>query len=160
MSEIVVILHIFSAILLIGPVAVSTSMFAPQLRKVAAGNEAPGTLRLLHSITRTYGLLSLLVPAFGLVAFLTVDGAMKNHNLHAALLLAVLAWGVLVAAVIPRQRLALVSVNALSAADTPASAKEEEKLAKTDVSKLPGQNAMFAGIFNLLWAVTAVLMFL
>lgn len=160
MSNIIVILHVLAAILLIGPVMVSTSMFAPQLRKVAAGQAGASSLRLLHTLTRVYGLASLLVPAFGLVAFFTVDGAMKDGMIHAGLLLSVIAWCVLIFLVIPRQRLALVSVDALTPADNPASEKEQNKLAKTGADKLPGQAAMFGGIFNLLWFVTAILMFL
>ena len=159
MSNIIVILHVLAAILLIGPVAISTSMFAPQMRKVAAGNEDAGSLRLLNKITRIYGLASLLVPTFGLIAMLTIDGAMKNAAIHTGLLLSVIAWAVLVFLVIPRQRLALISLKALTPADAPASEKEAEKLQKTDINKLPGQNAMFGGIFNLLWFITAILMF-
>lgn len=160
MSNTIVILHVLAAILLIGPVAISTSMFAPQLRKVAAGNDDAGSLRLLNKITRIYGLASLLVPTFGLIAMFTVDGAMKDATIHTGLLLSIIAWAILVFLVIPRQRLALLSLNALTPADNPASEKEAAKLQKTDVNKLPGQNAMFGGIFNLLWFVTAILMFL
>ena len=160
MTTLVSALHILAAIMLIGPVMVSTSMFAPQMRKVTAGEEAPGTLRLLHKVTRVYGLASLLVPALGLVAMLTVDGALKEGRYHASLLLAVIAWGLLIFLVIPRQRRALVATNSLSPADAPASEKETAQLNDADVSKLPGQTAMFGGIFNLLWIIIAILMFL
>ncbi|MBC2681904.1 hypothetical protein GSS87_05775 [Corynebacterium sp. 4HC-13] len=159
MSNFIVILHVLAAILLIGPVAVSTSMFAPQLRKVDSGSEDAGTLRLLHSITRVYGLISLIVPTLGLIAMFTVDGAMKNPLIHTGLLLSIIAWVILVFLIIPRQRLALLSVNALTPADTPASEKETAALHKVDTAKLPAHIAMFGGIFNLLWFITALLMF-
>lgn len=160
MNTVIIALHVLAAIMLIGPVMVSTSMFAPQLRKVASGAEEPGTLRLVYKITRIYGMASMLVPAFGLLAFFTVDGAMKDPRFHAALLLSVITWGLLFFLVLPKQRQGLLSVQALSPADEPATEKEITKLQNTDASKLPGQNAMFGGIFNLLWVIIAILMFL
>lgn len=160
MSTLIVALHVLTAILLIGPVAIASSMYAPQFRKAQSGDPAAvGALRLVHRITRSYGFVSLLVPVLGLVAFFTVDGTMKNHALHFALLLAIIAWGVLITLVIPRQRQGLVVLNAVEAGDAPASEAETAKATKADASKIPGQAAMFAGIFNLLWLITAILMF-
>ena len=76
METIVVGLHVIAAIMLMGPVMVATSMFAPQLRKVTAGNESAGTLRLLHKITRVYGLASAIVPVLGVIAMFTSEGAL------------------------------------------------------------------------------------
>lgn len=161
MSTFIVALHVLTAILLIGPVAIASSMYAPQFRKAQSGDPAAvGALRLIHRITRSYGFISLLVPVLGLIAFFVVDGAMKNTALHFALLLAIAAWGVLIALVIPRQRQGLVALNAVEAGDAPASESEAAKAADADTSKIPGQAAMFAGIFNLLWLVTAILMFI
>jgi len=158
METIVVGLHVIAAIMLMGPVMVATSMFAPQLRKVTAGNESAGTLRLLHKITRIYGLASAIVPVLGVIAMFTSEGALKDGRFHASILLAVIAWGLLVFLVIPRQRLGLVAANALQPADDPATEKETAAVQKTDASKLPGQAAMFGGIFNLLWVIIAILM--
>ncbi|MGJ4076673.1 hypothetical protein ACN4EB_03285 [Corynebacterium macclintockiae] len=161
MSTFIVALHVLAAILLIGPVAIASSMYAPQFRKAQSGDQAAiGALRLVHRITRAYGFVSLLVPVLGLVAFFTVDGAMKEHALHFALLLAIVAWGILIALVIPSQRKGLVALNAVEAGDAPASEAEAAKAADADTSKIPGQAAMFAGIFNLLWMITAILMFI
>ncbi|HIW95152.1 MAG TPA: hypothetical protein H9867_01490 [Candidatus Corynebacterium gallistercoris] len=160
MSTLIVILHVLAAILLIGPVAVSTSLYAPLFRKAQGGDPAQvGALQLVTRVTRSYGFLSLLVPAFGVVALLTIDGAMKNGAFHAALVLAIVAWGLLIGLVIPRQRLGLVALGAADDAQGPASEQEKEKAAALDVNSIPKQAAMFGGIFNLLWLITAVLMF-
>ncbi|KAB3523194.1 hypothetical protein GC425_02270 [Corynebacterium sp. zg254] len=160
MDNIMVILHVLAAILLIGPVTISTSMFAPQFRRAVAGEAAAkGALRILAGITRTYGYISLLVPVLGIAAWFTVEGAMQRYNFHAAILLAVIAWVLLVAVVIPKQRVAVLAAGAQEPGDDPATPGEEEKLRDVDVDKIPGQTAMFGGIFNLLWFITAVLMF-
>lgn len=161
MSTLIVTLHAIAAILLIGPVAVATSMYAPQFRKAQSGDQAAlGAVRLLAGITRTYGIISLLVPLLGFGSMFLVDGAWKNYYFHAAILLAVLAWAVLIFLVIPTQRLGQLALGDDDPAEAPASDKEKQKLAALDVAKIPGRAAMFAGIFNLLWLLTALMMFL
>ena len=160
MSDLFVILHVLAAILLMGPIMISTSMFAPQLRKAAGGDTAAkGGLQLIARITRSYGFISLLVPALGFVAFFTVDGAMQRYNFHAAALLAVLAWIMLIAVIIPNQRRAALAVGAQDEIDAEANPQENSMATQVDTTKAASQSAMFAGIFNLLWLITAVLMF-
>lgn len=160
MAHFIVALHVIAAILLIGPVAIATSLYAPLFRKAQSGDASQlGALQLVTRLTRTYGFISLLVPVLGLIAMFTVDGAAKEGQFHAALVLSIVAWGLLVALVIPRQRVGLVALNAVPNGDAPASAKEVDKAKGSDVSKIPGQAAMFGGIFNLLWLITAILMF-
>ncbi|WP_295642507.1 hypothetical protein [uncultured Corynebacterium sp.] len=160
MNTIIVALHVLTAVLLIGPVAVATSAYAPAFRKAASGDEsAKGALRFIFRQTRTYGLASLIVPALGLVAFLTSAAARENYAFHAAVLLAVIAWGFLLAVVIPTQRKGLIKLGALEPSDNPASDKETAAVSKLGTDKIPGKAAMFGGIFNLLWIITAILMF-
>ena len=161
MTTIVIALHVLTAILLIGPVAVATSTYAPTFRKAAAGDEgSKGTLRFIFRLTRAYGLASLVVPALGLVAFLISSAARENYAFHTAILLAVIAWGFLLAAVIPAQRKGLIKLGALDTSDNPASDKEVAAVEKLSAEKVPGKTAMFGGIFNLLWIVIAILMFI
>ncbi|RAV34841.1 hypothetical protein [Corynebacterium heidelbergense] len=159
MSHLFVFLHVVTAILFIGPVAVTTSMFAPTYRKAKGGDAgAAGQLRLLHRISRLYSMISLVVPVLGLILLFGFGEGKGEYGFHIATLLSIIAWAVLLFLVIPSQRRGLVAADALEAGDTPASEDEAAK-ARTNTTKLPGQLAMFAGIFNLLWFVTAILMF-
>lgn len=160
MSDFFVILHVLAAVLLMGPVTVSTSLFAPQFRKAATGDAAAkGGLQLITRITRAYGLISIVVPALGLISLFTVDGALQRYNFHAAAVLAVVAWVILVALIIPQQRRAALSIGAVDAGDAPATEKEQVAVKQLDLAKIASKSAMFAGIFNLLWIITAILMF-
>ncbi|AGE36268.1 hypothetical protein I6H52_08310 [Corynebacterium urealyticum] len=160
MDQFITALHVIAAILLIGPVAVATSAFAPTLRAAQSGSaKAVGSVATLAGMTRRYGYISLLVPVLGLVAFMTVDGAMQNYAFHAAILTSLVAWLVLLLAVIPQQRRGLISVDGLDESDTPASEDELAAVQGDAAQALPGKAAMFGGIFNLLWLVTAILMF-
>lgn len=160
MDQFITALHVIAAILLIGPVAISTSAYAPALRSAQAGSaKAVGSVATLANMTRRYGYISLLVPVLGLVAFFTVENATTNYFLHTAILTSVAAWLVLLLAVIPQQRRGLISVDGLDESDTPASEDELAAIQGDAAQAIPGKAAMFGGIFNLLWLVTAVLMF-
>lgn len=146
MTSLLIFLHAFTAILLVGTVCISTSAFPGQLAKAASGDApAAGAAGVLNKITSTYGYISAIVPVIGLAVFLTdLDTYKSQVQFHIALLLAVIAWVILLVVVIPKQN------QAMSAITTPGSA---------DVSKLKKQLAMFSGIFNLLWVVCAILMY-
>lgn len=146
MTSLLIFLHAFTAILLVGTVCISTSAFPGQLAKAASGGApAAGAAGVLNKITSTYGYISAIVPVIGLAVFLTdLDTYKSQVQFHIALLLAVIAWVILLVVVIPKQN------QAMSAITTPGSA---------DVSKLKKQLAMFSGIFNLLWVVCAILMY-
>lgn len=160
MTTIVVALHVLTAVLLIGPVAVATSTYAQTFRKAADGDEgSKGTLRFIFRLTRAYGLASLVVPTLGLIAFLISSAARENYAFHGAILLSLVAWGLLLAAVIPAQRKGLIKLSALDPSDNPASDKEVAAVKEMSTEKIPGKAAMLGGIFNLLWIVIAILMF-
>lgn len=160
MSELIAALHILAAILLIGPVAVATSAIAPAYKKARAGDAAAvGSLVTLARMSRTYGLASLAVPALGLVALFVVPGASKEVEFHIAALLAVVAWVVLFVSVLPTQRKALIAAGVTDPSEAPVSDKDRAA-AEKDAIKLRGKLAMTAGIFNLLWLIVALLMFL
>lgn len=147
MSSLLIFLHVFAAILLVGTVCISTSAFPGLVEKAAAGDaSAAGAASILNKITSTYGYISAIVPVLGLAVFLTDLSAYKSEvQFHIALLLAVIAWVILLVVIIPKQN------KAMAAIATPGTA---------DAAKLKKQLAMFSGIFNLLWVVCAILMYI
>ena len=79
----IVIIHVIAAIVLIGPVMIATSQFPKAAHAAHKGDElARGRAQSLHSITKGYGLWSLIVPLLGFGALFTVDGALKNYFIH------------------------------------------------------------------------------
>lgn len=156
MTTLFIALHVVAAIVLLGPVVVSTSMFPKQA--VAArggGEEAAGRASVLHKITNTYGMLSVLVPLLGALVMASDWGTYKtNYFLHTAIILSVLAWGLLFFMVIPQQRSIMGSLGALSPAEGDASD------ATSNFEKAKAKATAGSGIFNLLWMITFILMFL
>ena len=97
MTTLLTFLHVAAAILLLGPIVVSTSMFPRQAAEAQAGDAAAaGRASILYRISRTYGIASSLVPLLG-VAILFGDWAAYNTNyfLHTSIVLAVIAWALL-----------------------------------------------------------------
>ncbi|MBC3178529.1 DUF2269 domain-containing protein [Corynebacterium lujinxingii] len=156
MTTFLVFLHVTAAILLLGPVVVASSMFPRQAAEARrGGEEAIGRATILHRITKTYGMLSALVPLLGGVVMAADWGAYKtNFWLHTAIILSVIAWAILLAMVIPQQRRMLGTIGALS----PAEADPSDVTPDFEKSKAKANAG--AGIFNLLWVIVLVLMFL
>ncbi|WP_193609996.1 hypothetical protein [Nocardioides lijunqiniae] len=134
--------HVVAAILLVGPVAVTTSLFpryAPRTVPPSPDGASVRSLdaaRMLHRVTRVYGGLALVVPVVGL-ALATVQGRTTEIWILVAMGLTAVAGALLVLRITPLQQDAL---------DHP-----------DDGARL-GRLSMLAGIFNLLWAVVVVLM--
>lgn len=152
-----IVLHVLAAILFLGPVTVATSSF--HVRAVEAHNgdaQAAGAAKTLYKISTTYGMLSLLVPLLGLaIMFLDTGYYFTQYNFHASILLAVIAWAILLFLILPRQKKMMGALGLLEA---------DEQAAKTyeiaDWKKAKGQLSMFGGIWALLWVLTAITMFL
>lgn len=146
MTSLLVILHVLAAVLLIGPVCVATSAFPGQMFSAANGEHvAVGAARILHKITNTYGYISAIVPVLGVAVFLTDLEAYKSAvQFHIAILLAVIAWCLLFFLIVPKQKKALAALDGAE---------------DTDVEGLKKQLSAFSGIFNLLWMICAILMF-
>ncbi|MCQ9330167.1 DUF2269 domain-containing protein [Corynebacterium phoceense] len=155
MTTLAIAIHVIAAILLVGPVMVSTSMFPAQIANAQGGNT--GALSILHRITKTYGLFSAIVPVLGVAVFLTDLATYgKQGQFHASIALAIVAWALLIFVVIPKQKAVVAAlggdtntVQAAAPADKP-----------VDLEKSRSQIAMFSGIFNLLWIIIAILMFI
>lgn len=156
MNTIFIFLHVAAAIILLGPVVVATSMFPSEADKSRiGGEEATGRASVLHRITKTYGMLSALVPLLGgVVMAFDWDLYRSNYWLHTAIILSVIAWAILFFMVIPQQRKMMGSLGALD----PADADPADKTGNFEKSK--AQAAAGAGIFNLMWFLTLILMFL
>jgi hypothetical protein len=142
MESLLLSLHVVAAILFVGPVAVTTSLF-PRYAPVAVVPGGAGatersleTARLLYRITRVYGVLALVVPVVGL-ALAGLQGRTTEVWVVIAMVLTAGAGGLLALQIAPRQGEALASPD--------------------DGSQLR-RLGMLAGVFNLLWAVVVVLM--
>ncbi|QYH19906.1 DUF2269 domain-containing protein [Corynebacterium aquatimens] len=149
-------IHVAAAIILLGPVMVATSMFpAEAVRARQGGEESTGRASVLHRITKTYGLISVLVPLLGGV-ILAVDwpSYKSNYWLHTAIILSVIAWALLFFMVIPQQRKIMGSLGALDPADA------DPSDVAGNFEKAKATAAAGAGIFNLLWFLVLILMFL
>jgi hypothetical protein len=137
--------HVLAGIVFVGGSAVAASLFpryAPVAVPVGApavdepGERNPAVAVLLHRITRVYGLLGIVVPVFG-IALGMVQGRMAEIWINIAMLLTAAAGLLLALVIYPRQRAAL---------------------AEPDDGRRLRSLAMYAGIYNLLWAVVVVLM--
>lgn len=146
MTSFLIFLHVIAAILLIGPVCVSTSTYQTQMAKAAQGDSsALGAARVLHNITNTYGYISAIVPILGIAIFLVDLSAYKSEiQFHIAILVAIVAWCLLFFLIIPKQKKSLAALDGGAAIDFAG--------AKKSLSAL-------GGIFNLLWIICACLMF-
>ena len=68
MQAVLLSVHVLAGILFVGPVAVAASLFpryAPVARAVEGADRSVGVARVLHRITRVYGVLALAVPMMG-----------------------------------------------------------------------------------------------
>lgn len=157
MSALFIFLHIASAILFLGPIMVVVSQFPSAALKARNGDlRADGAATNLYGVTRVYGWLSLLVPVFGLILMITDWSTYSSHyNLHAAIVLAAAAWIILLAVVVPKQG---KMVAGLSAVNDGKAQPEKDTIA--DWGKAKTQLTIFSGVFNLLWIIVLVLMFL
>ncbi|MBC3186175.1 DUF2269 domain-containing protein [Corynebacterium sp. zg-331] len=157
MYTILLILHVLTAALFLGPVTVAVSSFQVHATKARDNDpQATGMANLMHRITSSYGVLSLLVPLLGVAVMFTDPGTYwKNGLFHAALLLALLAWALLLFLIIPRQKKMMA---ALGLAEDDEAPEGDAHIADWDKAK--GQLSMFGGIFALLWVMILVLMFL
>ena len=144
MEGLLLSVHVLAGIVFVGGSAVAASLvprYAPVAATVSAGaapagerNEAVAVL--LHRITRVYGLLGIVVPVVGIV-LAVVQGRMAEIWINIAMLLTAAAGLLLALVIYPRQKAAL---------------------AEPDGGARLRSLAMYAGIYNVLWAIVVVLM--
>ncbi|WEK61360.1 MAG: hypothetical protein P0Y60_00960 [Candidatus Microbacterium colombiense] len=141
MEQFLLAAHVLAGILFIGPVAVTTSLFprfVPRAAGDTVGAERGGVdvARLLHRITRSYGILALVVPLVGLV-LAGVQGRLGEIWITIAMVLTAVAGGLLALRIVPAQR---------------------DALARPPGVQGVRSMRMLTGVFNLLWAIVVVLM--
>ncbi|MBF6273754.1 hypothetical protein A5780_20385 [Nocardia sp. 852002-20019_SCH5090214] len=139
MTKVLLSLHVLAAVIAIGPVAVAASMFPPALRRAAGSADMNANLQVLHRICRVYAAVGLAVPIFGLATGAAL-GVLGTGWLITSIALTAAAAAILGTMILPDQRAALTTVAA------------------GRVDATAARLAMSAGIFNLLWAIVAVLM--
>ena len=143
---VLLVLHVFGAIVLIGPITVATSIFPRHALAAAVDTTELGAVRVAHRITNGYGMASLVVPAFG--------GALAGQSnlwgarwLQIAIGVFVCGMAILLIVIVPRQGRILGELeNGISAVDVIA----------TDVKVLRSSS----GMYSLLWLGVLVLMVL
>ncbi|MFG3522496.1 hypothetical protein ACGF5S_19685 [Nocardia nova] len=139
MTKVLLSLHVLAAVIAIGPVAVAAGMFPPALRRAAESADMNANLHVLHRICRVYAAVGLAVPIFGLATGAAL-GVLGTGWLITSIALTAAAAAILATMILPDQRVALTTVAA------------------GRVDATAARLAMSAGIFNLLWAIVAVLM--
>lgn len=105
------IAHIGSAILLIGPLTVASGGFGRQIGAAAAGDDAAlGAARALHGISWKYGTASIVVGAFGLIL---ATEPVWSSAIWVYLSIAIFGGGylLLIGGVLPAQRRMLVTAG-------------------------------------------------
>lgn len=103
MGDVLLIGHILAAVLFVGAVTVAMTMFP---RLAAQPGQAPAA-RVLHRITRVYGVLALLVPGLGFGLALE-DDVLDTPWVGASIVLSVVA-GLLLWRIVTDQAQALVT---------------------------------------------------
>ncbi|AGF72183.1 hypothetical protein [Corynebacterium halotolerans] len=157
MTIVLIILHVLAAVLFIGPTTVAVSTFQGQALKAHAGDtRAAGTAALLHRITRSYGVLSILVPLLGVATMATNWSVYATRaNFHTAIAVAVIAWALLLVLIIPQQRKMMGALGLLEADE-----HDPEEDVVSDWDRARSRLSMFGGVFALLWVVMLALMYI
>lgn len=151
----VLILHVVAALIFLGPVTFAVSAFPKSALAAHNGEEhAAGRAQLLHRISSTYGMLSLLVPLLGVAVMFTEMSYWREGRFHASIALSVVAWIILLLLILPKQRKAMGALNLLDVADR----DEDEDFSGVDWEKNTKLMNIFGGVFSLLWVIVAVLM--
>lgn len=151
----VLILHVVAALIFLGPVTFAVSAFPKSALAAHNGEEhAAGRAQILHRVSSTYGMLSLLVPLLGVAVMFTEMSYWREGRFHASIALSVVAWIILLLLILPKQRKAMGALNLLDVADR----DEDEDFSRLDWEKNTKLMNIFGGIFSLLWVIVAVLM--
>ena len=153
-------IHVVAAILAIGPVAVAASMF-PRVARAAIvdphNQRASAAALLLHRIVKVYTMIGIVVPVFGLATAASM-GVLGDAWLLVSIAITALAAAILVALIVPGQRLALERIDrepSLERVAEPAAANDTETVSSL---RLTGRLGMQTGMFNLLWVVVVIIM--
>lgn len=156
MHAILVFLHVTAAILFMGAAMFGTSVFPKAALAAANGDQtAKGTARIAHKASVTYGFLSATVPLFGLTILFTDWATYQSQpQFHTAILLALIAWGLLLFFIVPKQKKLAGLAGILTAGEL-----DSDAPITGDAEKLKKTLTITSGIFNLLWVIALILMY-
>ncbi|MEV4116690.1 hypothetical protein [Nonomuraea sp. NPDC049695] len=136
MEHVLLSVHVLGSIVFVGGSAVATSLF-PRYAPAADGEGRSRDVAVaLHRITGGYAVFGLIVPLVGMV-MAGVQGRMGEIWIIVSMVLTAAAALLLFTQIYPRQRQALADAG--------------------DPARLR-QLSMFAGFYNLAWAIVVVLM--
>jgi hypothetical protein len=141
-GHILLVIHVVAGILFVGPAAVASSLFAGYVplgdADVATDRHtrSASVARVLHRICRTYGLLSLIVPAAG-IALAIIGNRFTEAWLIIALVLTAIAGVIFAVRIIPMQA---------------------SSLATPFTRRQIGALGALTGVYNVLWVIVVILM--
>ncbi|MGW1786972.1 DUF2269 family protein [Streptomyces sp. NPDC002143] len=151
MAKFLLSVHVLAAILLIGPVTITASLFPRYARQALADGpeqqSAKGSVLLLHRICRVYAVAGVSVPAFG-VGTAQVMGVMDSAWLIASMALTAVAAVLLGTAVLGTQD------DVVTQLDNP---EPTPMAAESLIARLPRLSTI-TGLFALAWLIVVVLM--
>jgi hypothetical protein len=128
-TKLLLSLHVLAAILAVGPIAVAASLF-PRVAR-----ESPtGLAVFLHRTCRTYAVIGVAVPVFGVATGINL-GVLGDAWLLVSVVLTAIAAGLLALVILPVQGRVLAGQTGAA-----------------------GRLTLSTGVFNLLWAAVVVLM--
>lgn len=156
MTALLLSLHVLAAILTVGPVAITASMFPRIARRALTAPDdanAAAAARILHRITRVYAGIGVAVPVLGYATGASL-GVLSDAWLITSMVLTAGAAAVLILLVLPGQRRVIEALDAPRPAGPDDPAGSDAPAGSDSTRRL----AMHAGVFNLLWAVVVVLM--
>lgn len=149
-------IHVLAAVLLVGPITVAASLFPRYARGClepgAAGLRAQGVVVALHRITRSYAVVALVVPVFGLVTAVAM-GVLLEGWVLVSIAVTLVAAVLLALGVLPAQRRVLAAAGDVDPLATGPSGTPVD-----EVRALSRRLAMITGWFALTWVVVVVLM--
>ena len=155
MTAALLAVHVLAAVVFVGPVTVAASTFPRYVRAAATGGGPAGAGRVgaatasaaaMHRICRTYAVLAVSVPVFGLATAAALD-VLTQSWVVVSMGLTVVAGLLLGLAVVPQQRRVLHGLVDGSGTGV-------------EVGRAVRRLAGVTGAFNLVWAVVVVLMIL
>lgn len=149
MDEVLLSLHVVAAIIFVGPITVSSSLFprfARQSLTDDALDHATTVARLLHRVTRVYAAFAFTVPAVGIVLAMRM-GVLTDPWVVVSLALTAAAAVVLAAVIVPSQAKLLATVDGAADHRPPATVLADLKTL-----------SMVSGTFALLWVIVTVMM--
>lgn len=151
MTAALLAVHVLAAVVMVGPITVAASTFPRYARAAGTPSADPvqrqaarASAAAMYQISRTYAVLSVAVPVFGIATAVALDVLTQSWVL-VSMLLTVVAGLLLALAVVPLQRRVLGRVTAPTAEADP-------------VSRSIARLAALTGTFNLIWVLVVVLM--